>query len=200
MELHKSDLDPDPFRQFRQWYEQAQQLDIPEPTAMQLATANEYGRPSVRVVLLKHYDDNGLVFFTNYESRKGMELEKNPWAACCFWWGQVARQIRIEGFIEKIAEQESDRYFQKRPRASNIGAIASPQSRVVTNYSVLLKRYDDVDAKFEGRDIGRPPNWGGYLLKPESFEFWQAREYRMHDRLLYRMDPGKNWVIERLAP
>ncbi|MDQ7028382.1 MAG: pyridoxamine 5'-phosphate oxidase [Ardenticatenia bacterium] len=198
--LYRRDLAANPFEQFRRWFAEAQVAELPEPNAMTLSTASRDGRPSGRMVLLKEVDERGFVFYTNYESRKGHELAKNPWAALTFWWPHMARQVRVEGRVEKVSPAESDAYFRTRPRGSQIGAWASPQSAVLSSRAELEARYRDFEARFAKRDVPRPPHWGGYRLIPDAFEFWQGRLNRLHDRFRYRRGSGGTWVIERLAP
>jgi pyridoxamine 5'-phosphate oxidase len=200
--LREADVDRDPFQQFRAWLEHAMAAGLPEPEplAMTLATASTEGRPSARMVLLRGYDERGFVFFTNYESRKARELEANPLAALVFYWTVLERQIRIEGTIERVSEQESDAYFASRPWGSQIGALASPQSQIIPNREVLDQRVAELAAQHEGHPVPRPPNWGGYRVIPVSIEFWQGRLNRLHDRLRYRRLSDQSWVLERLAP
>lgn len=190
----------DPFDQFREWWEEATSADIDEVNAMTLATVDGNGKPAARIVLLKGYTQDGFIFFTNYESAKGQDLAINPNAALLFFWKELERQIRIEGTVEKIDSADSDAYFHSRPAGSRIGAWVSPQSKVIpdrffleNNYNVLVKKYPDENA------VPRPPHWGGYIVKPESFEFWQGRSSRLHDRLKYTKTK-KGWNRERLAP
>jgi pyridoxamine 5'-phosphate oxidase len=198
--LAEADLDPDPFRQFRIWFEVALASDLPEPNAMALATAAPDGRPSARMVLLKGYDDRGFVWYTNYESRKGGELAENPRAALVLYWAELERQVRIEGWVEVAALQESDAYFHSRPRASQLGAAASHQSQVIPNREELERRAAELATQYEGQEVPRPAYWGGYRLVPALIEFWQGRPNRLHDRLRYRrLDEGR-WEIERLSP
>lgn len=189
----------EPVQQFAQWFDQALQAQLPEPNAMTLATVSSQLKPSTRVVLIKSFDAHGLVWFTNYDSRKGQELAGNPYAALQFHWVELERVVRIEGVVEKIAAQESDAYFQSRPLDSRIGAWASPQSRVIAGRSVLLAQAAKFGAQFLLQPP-RPPHWGGYRLKPESWEFWQGRPSRLHDRLRYTLQPDASWLRERLAP
>jgi pyridoxamine 5'-phosphate oxidase len=197
--LRETDMNPDPIVQFNEWFERAIGADLHEPNAMTLATATEDGRPSARTVLLKGYDGRGFVFYTNYEGRKAGELEANPACALLFYWGELERQIRIEGKASRLSDEESDAYFASRPRGSRLGAWASEQSRPVENRSVLEERVRELEAGYEGREIPRPPFWGGYRVEPDSIEFWQGRENRLHDRLVYHREDGA-WSIERLQP
>lgn len=188
-----------PFEQFELWLAEAVHKKLNDPNAMVLSTATAEGRPSSRVVLLKGFDEAGFVFYTNYDSRKAAEIAANPHAALLFYWAETGKQIRIEGTISKVSPEMSDAYFASRPRASRLGAVASPQSRVIENREVLEQKYADLDREFREREIERPANWGGYRLEPEVFEFWQGRESRLHDRLRYtRSESG--WTVERLAP
>jgi len=166
---------------------------------MTLATATADGRPTARIVLMKSFDDRGFVFYTNYDSRKGNELAQNGRACLLFYWSPVWRQVRIEGTVEKVAESESDEYFHSRPLGSKVGAWASNQSRTVENRAALESRFEEFGLKF-GDNVPRPPHWGGYRVRPETIEFWQGQENRMHDRLRYTLQPNGSWLIERLAP
>ncbi len=197
--LSEDDVNPDPIVQFHEWFEMAVGADLHEPNAMIVATATKEGRPSVRTVLLKGYEERGFVFYTNYEGRKARELEANPMCALLFYWGELERQVRIEGRASRLSAEESDAYFLSRPRGSRIGAWASQQSRSVEARSVLEERVRALEREYEGREIPRPPFWGGYRVEPEVIEFWQGRENRLHDRLVYRRD-GEGWKIERLQP
>jgi pyridoxamine 5'-phosphate oxidase len=198
--LHESDLDPDPFKQFAVWFEEALVANVLETNAMTLATATLDGRPSARIVLLKGLDDEGFVFYTNYESRKGRELAANPHAALLFYWAELTRQVRVEGTIVKVSAEESEAYFRSRGELSRLGAWASRQSQVVSGREVLDQRMQDLIAEYEGRDIPIPPYWGGYRLIPTVFEFWHGRPNRLHDRLCYSRAGDGSWRIERLSP
>jgi pyridoxamine 5'-phosphate oxidase len=197
--LVEGDVDPDPIVQFRVWFDKVVDADLHEPNAMILATANRDSRPSARVVLLKGYDERGFVFYTNYEGRKARELEANPLCALLFYWGELERQVRIEGRASRISNEESDAYFTSRPRGSRLGAWASEQSRPVEDRSLLEERVRALEAEYGGREIPRPPFWGGYRVEPEVIEFWQGRENRLHDRLVYHRTEG-GWKMERLQP
>ena len=198
--LHETDVLPDPFAQFARWFEEAAKSQLPEPNAMTLTTASPDGRPSARTVLLKGFDIQGFVFYTNYESRKGRDLAVNPQAALLFTWLELERQIRIEGTVEKISAEESLAYFQSRPLGSQIGAWASPQSQVISDRGILENRSAQLQAEYAGADaLPLPPFWGGYRLRPDCLEFWQGRESRLHDRICYNLENGQ-WNIQRLAP
>jgi pyridoxamine 5'-phosphate oxidase len=197
--LNESDVSADPIAQFTNWWDEAVNSKIDEVNAMTLATVNNEGRPSARIVLLKGFDEKGFVFFTNYQSKKGKELEDNPHAALVFFWKELERQVRIEGGIEKISEADSDAYYQSRPAGSRIGAWASPQSEVVDGRETLENNFKALEKKFENASIPRPGHWGGYILRPSMIEFWQGRSSRLHDRIQYSLKE-KGWVIERLAP
>jgi len=198
--LLEKDLAKNPFRQFEQWFQEAEAAKIAEPNAMTLATAGRDGRPSARTVLLKGCDGRGFVFYTNYESRKGRELDANPRATLLFPWVAMERQIIIEGTVTRVSREAAEAYFHSRPRGSQLAAWASPQSTAVAGRAVLEESYRVVDKKYEGRTVPLPPNWGGFRLAPETVEFWQGRRSRLHDRLRYRREPGGDWVVERLAP
>ena len=198
--LEKDTVLPHPVNQFRIWFEEALNADMPDPNAMVLSTVNKNNAPSSRVVLLKNLSDLGFTFFTNYESRKGTELLDNPNAALNFFWPQLERQVRVEGVIQKVSEEESDDYFNNRPKGSRIGALISPQSQVIPNREFLENLQKEYNDKFKAQDdVPRPSHWGGYRLKPNLVEFWQGRPSRLHDRLLYTVKNG-NWSIERIAP
>jgi len=198
--LLESALARDPLAQFAAWFEAALSSDEHEPNAMTLATADTYGQPSARIVLLKGMDARGLVFFTNYQSRKGQELAANPRASLLFFWPERQRQVRIEGRAERLPAADSDEYFASRPKASRIGAIASPQSQVIENRSVLEAKVDELTAVFSGTEwVPRPDFWGGYLVRPVRMEFWQGRSNRLHDRIEYILENNR-WTKSRLAP
>ena len=198
-ELSEDASHADPLRHSEQWLNEAISAQLPEPNAMTLATADGNLRPSTRVVLIKGYDESGITWFTNYESRKGRELAANPWAALQFHWVELERVVRIEGRVAKVSEAESDAYFASRPLDSRIGAWASPQSQVIAGRSVLVSNAARYAARFLLHPP-RPPHWGGYRLQPDTWEFWQGRKSRLHDRLRYRLGSDGQWIRERLAP
>lgn len=189
----------DPIAQFGEWYEHALSVEKPLPHAVALATATRSGRPSARMVLLKDFDAHGFVFFTNYRSRKGQELARNGRGTLLFYWGSLARQVRIDGRIVKVARRESEDYFATRPRGSQLSAWASSQSQVIGGRAVLEQRMSELARRYPDR-VPRPSYWGGYRLTPEAIEFWQSRDDRLHDRILYRRTRSGGWTIERLAP
>jgi pyridoxamine 5'-phosphate oxidase len=196
--LRRRDLDADPLRQFERWFEEARpHVRMAEVAA--LATASRDGAPSVRMVLLRRFAEDGFVFHTNLESRKGVELAENPRAALCVYWDPLGRQVRIEGPVSELGRAEVESYFRTRPRGAQLGAHASAQSRVVASREELDARVDELAREYEGRDLPLPDWWGGYRLRPESYEFWQHRDDRLHDRFRYRRDGGE-WILERLAP
>ena len=199
--LTEADVDPDPLRQFRRWLDEAVAAELPEPTAMTLATVASDGAPAARIVLLKGVDSSGFLFFTNYSSRKGAELAARPAAALLFYWIELERQVRVEGSVVKLTAQESDAYFATRPHLARLGAWASPQSRVISDRGWLDAALAAARERFaaEGEQVPRPPHWGGYRVTPAVIEFWQGRASRLHDRLRYRRD-GELWRLERLAP
>ena len=196
--LDESDVLADPLDQFHRWFEEARRAEIAEPNAMTVATADADGRPCARILLLKEYTDEGFVFFTNYESRKGRELAENPQATLLFFWLELQRQVRIEGRVEKVSDAESDTYYRQRPLGSRLGAHASPQSRVIAGREALETALADVQTQY-GDNPPRPGYWGGYRVIPDVIEFWQGRPSRLHDRLVYRKAAG-GWRVERLAP
>lgn len=198
--LREEDVDRDPIRQFQKWFDEAVAARVEEVDALTLATATPDGRPSARIVLLRGIDERGFAFFTNYESRKAREIESNPRAAMVFFWQGMERQVRIEGRVERVPDEESDRYFHSRPAGSRLGAWASPQSQVIASRDVLEAAYRETEARYTAGDVPRPPHWGGYRLVPEAIEFWQGRLSRLHDRLRYARTPDGTWLIERLAP
>ena len=198
--LLEEDVAPDPFHQFKTWWEQAIETAIVEPNAMTLATASADGMPAARIVLLKDFDASGFVFFTNYNSYKGMHLQENPKACLVFFWKELERQVRITGLVDKLSPLVNDEYFSSRPVGSRIGAITSPQSQVIESRSWLDEQYAQQQNLLSDTDIKRPLHWGGYKVKPVIIEFWQGRPSRMHDRIQYSLQEQGSWKIERLAP
>ena len=198
--LDENQINPDPIQQFQVWFDEAIAAKLPMPDAMSLATVTPEGRPTSRMVLLKQVDGYGFVFFTNYESGKAKQLETNPYAALVFYWPQLERQVRVEGKVTKTSAEESAAYFRTRPRESQIGAWASPQSAVIAAREVLEQRARELAELYCDRDVDCPAHWGGYRLTPDRIEFWKGRVGRLHDRILYELQPDGSWTIERLAP
>lgn len=198
--LNEGDVAPSPFSQFDKWWKDAEKSEIDEMNAMTLTTSTVDGRPSARIVLLKSYDEEGFMFFTNYESRKGQELAENPHVCLLFFWKELERQVRIEGTVSKASAAESDQYYNSRPLGSRIGAIASPQSKVIPDRHFLEQQVERVTNEFKDREPVRPEYWGGYIVRPTLIEFWQGRSSRLHDRIVYTITPEGNWTIARLAP
>jgi pyridoxamine 5'-phosphate oxidase len=199
-ELRRKDLQDDPFKQFEVWFQQACLADLQEPNAMTLATVSEQGQPFIRTVLLKYFDNNGFVFFTNYESRKARQIEANPQVSILFLWLPLQRQVQITGIAEKVTATESWQYFTSRPRGSQLGAWCSQQSSVISSRQLLLIQFEEIKRKFLDGEIPIPSFWGGYRIIPNSFEFWQGCPNRLHDRFLYTHQEDSLWEIQRLAP
>ena len=199
--LNFDDLDESPIQQWHAWYIEAVEAELPEPNAMAVGSIDSDGMPDSRIVLVRGFDDDGLTFFGNYNSAKGQQLDANPVASAVFPWIGLHRQVRVRGTVEMLPRHESDAYFASRPRDSQLGAWASPQSEVINGRDILNERHAEFAEKFAGVEVLRPPHWGGWLLVPEVFEFWQGRPNRLHDRFRYRRDEvTQDWVIERLAP
>ncbi len=198
--LLESDIEKNPIDQFSTWWNQAIESQIDEVNAMTLATVDANHKPSARIVLLKEFDENGFVFFTNYNSKKGLDMLINKNVALVFFWKELERQVRIEGTVEKVSEGVSDAYFNSRPEMSRIGAWASPQSTVISSREILETNFQHYQIEFEKKEINRPPHWGGYMVKPEVIEFWQGRSSRLHDRIVYGKDSDNEWKTNRLAP
>ncbi|HEX2684372.1 MAG TPA: pyridoxamine 5'-phosphate oxidase [Ferruginibacter sp.] len=198
--LSEADVAASPFEQFEKWWDDAENSELEERNAMTLATASSTGIPSARIVLLKSVSEAGFVFFTNYNSAKGKELEENPHASLVFFWKELERQVRISGRVEKVSAEESDAYFNSRPEGSQVGAWASPQSTVIESREVIEKNITDIKQEFSGKYISRPPHWGGYIVIPSTIEFWQGRPSRLHDRIRYTRLKNGGWKRERLAP
>lgn len=197
--LDEQDVKDDAIEQFSVWWKEALESDIYEVNAMTLATADKNGYPLARIVLLKDYDENGFVFFTNYASIKGNQIAENPAACLLFFWKELERQVRIEGIAEKISDAASDEYFYSRPEGSRIGAWTSPQSQPIPNRLFLENKYLELTEQYKGKDVPRPSHWGGYIVRPQKIEFWQGRPSRLHDRILYTKNE-KGWQIQRIAP
>jgi pyridoxamine 5'-phosphate oxidase len=199
-DLDENRIERDPIKQFQRWFGDAFEAKLPMPDAMSLATVTPDGRPTARMVLLKQVDAEGFVFFTNYQSSKARQLEFNPYAALVFYWPQLERQVRVEGKVEKTSAEESAAYFKTRPRESQIGAWASPQSEVISAREILEQRAHELAEQYCDREIECPEHWGGYRLQPERIEFWKGRVGRLHDRILYELQADETWAIKRLAP
>jgi len=197
--LDESDVNYDPIIQFESWMKEAMNAEVPEPNAMTLSTVDANNKPHSRVVLLKGIEEGDFVFYTNWQSEKGSEIEQNPNTALCFLWLELERQVRIEGIAEKLSQEESEEYFKKRPYKSQIGALASNQSSVVPNREFLERRFEELEEKYTEGDVPKPESWGGYRVKPEVLEFWQGRRSRLHDRIKYEK-VGNKWDIKRLSP
>lgn len=198
--ISEESVKKNPVDQFEIWFGEALESDLTDANAMTLATATADGKPSSRIVLLKGFDNNGFRFYTNYSSRKGKELQENPHAALCFYWPALERQIRVEGKVSKLSREQSAKYFQSRPRDSQIGAWASNQSSGIGSREKLETKFEEFRQKFEGEEVPLPDFWGGYLLNPKKIEFWQGRTGRLHDRIVYKKDSDGNWSIRRLSP
>jgi len=198
--LSEKDVAKNPMKQFEKWFKQVLEADSHEANAMTLATASTNGRPSARTVLLKGFDERGFVFYTNYLSRKGRELGKNPLATLLFFWPSLERQVCIEGTVEKVSREESEKYFYTRPKGSQIGALVSPQSQEIDSREVLEKKWTDLEKVYADEDVPKPAHWGGYIVKPRLIEFWQGRPSRLHDRIVYKRADKNDWKIVRLAP
>lgn len=199
MYLTEKNINPNPFKQFDIWFEEAKKIGLKDPNAMNVASSSKNGIPSSRMVLLKSHDENGFVFYTNYTSRKSKEIIDNPHVALNFFWDALERQVRVEGKIEKIDSKISDEYFSSRSRLSQLGAHASEQSQVIQSYDIITNKLKELEKEFDGKEIPRPNHWGGFIIVPESIEFWQGHEGRIHDRLkFYKVD--QQWKINRLSP
>jgi pyridoxamine 5'-phosphate oxidase len=199
-DLDETSLDPDPIKQFQIWFEDARNANPLQADAMVVATATTEGKPSARMVLLKAVDQRGFVFYTNYDSRKGRELESNPYVALVFFWNAMNRQVRIEGTIFRLSAAESDAYFATRPPDGQLSSITSAQSEPIQSRAELDRRFNEIKQRYDGRVIPRPPHWGGYLVEPENIEFWQTRFARLNDRMLYTRQQGSGWMQTRLQP
>ncbi|ETZ22918.1 pyridoxamine 5'-phosphate oxidase [Pedobacter sp. V48] len=197
--LSENDVDRNPILQFKKWFQEAVSSQLYEPNVMTIATSDRFGKPTARIVLLKGIDEDGFVFYTNYESKKGHDLVENPQAALVFFWPELERQVRIEGVVSKVSEETSSEYFHSRPIGSQIGAMASPQSKVISDRESLERKVEQLTTQYADQEIPRPLHWGGYLVEPTHIEFWQGRPSRLHDRIVYDLVEG-SWIINRLAP
>ena len=197
--LDTQDVDQNPITQFKKWLEEAIQAEVLEPTAMTVSTVSKEGKPHSRILLLKGLDERGMVFYSNFESEKGQDMRTNPFVGLNFFWAELERQVRVEGKVSQISQEESETYFKSRPRGSQIGAWVSPQSQEIPSRDFLEERIKEISAKYEGQDVPMPAHWGGYLLKVNKLEFWQGRPSRLHDRIVYQLE-GDKWRIFRLAP
>ncbi len=198
--LSEDQINSNPFLQFESWFKEAVETHVYSPNAMMLCTASKSGKPAARIMLLRNFDEKGFVFYSNYTSHKAQNMAENPQVALTFFWGELERQVRIEGLVEKQNDAESDSYFAMRPDTSKLGAWASPQSKVIANRTVLDEKYKELKQQFADQPIPRPPFWGGYLVKPTFFEFWQGRPSRLHDRIAFELMNDSQWKISRLAP
>lgn len=199
-ELSEKYIAKDPIKQFKKWFAEVLEAGLYEPNAMTLATAGTDRKPFARIVLLKGADERGFVFYTNYLSSKGREIAKNPVVALVFYWPELHRQVRVEGTVEKMSKEGSEKYFHSRPKGSQIGAMVSQQSQVIANRDLLEQQWKVLEGKYENTEVPKPANWGGYIVKPQLIEFWQGRQSRLHDRIVYRKADKDNWKIVRLAP
>lgn len=197
-ELNEKNVESDPFKQFEKWFNEALKAELPEPNAMSVATCID-NKPSVRIVLLKEFDEKGFVFYTNYNSNKGKSINQNPNVALTFFWSELQRQVRIEGLAEKVSKEQSEKYFHSRPKGSQIGALASPQSQIINGRLELENKFTELENKYSDSEVPKPDNWGGYLVKPETIEFWQGRRSRLHDRIFF-VKENNQWKFVRLAP
>lgn len=197
--LDESDVDRNPYEQFKKWLDEAVTSEVPEPNSMSLATVDASGKPHVRIVLLKGIDERGFIFYSNYDSDKGSQMDVNPHISLCFLWKELERQVRISGKVTRLDREESEEYFKSRPRMSQLGALASNQSEEIESRAVLEERFSSFEAKYEGKEIPMPEQWGGYMVEPTEIEFWQGRRSRLHDRIVFSQD-NSNWKIKRLSP